>query len=106
MADIWMFHTTFARRDEAVSMARELLAARLIACANIQDDVTSLYRWEGEIKQDTEVLLLAKTSKARLHEAMAWVKASHPYELPCIAAYPIQEGHAPYLQWVAAETQK
>lgn len=95
-------HSTFATRDEAISAARALLEARLIACANIIDGATSLYRWEGKLHQEQESILLAKTSKSQLDAAIIRLKEIHPYELPAIVAYPAQ-AHAPYAQWVTNE---
>jgi len=97
-------HSTFPNRDEALFAARQLLDKRLIACANIYEGVASLYRWEGKIQEETEVVLLAKTSKGRVSAAIAAVKALHSYELPCIIAYPAAEAFPPFLQWVEAET--
>ena len=104
MSDIWLLYSTFASRDEALSVARSLLEARLVACANVHESVTSLYRWEGEVRQETETVLLAKTQKAKLAQAMDEVKRLHSYEVPCIIAYPAGEAFLPFLQWVAEGT--
>ena len=104
MSDIWVLYSTFASKDEAVSVAETLLADRLIACANIHENITSVYRWDGQPKRDTEAVLFAKTHKNKLSEAIAVAKRLHSYEVPCIIAYPIGEGYLPYLQWVADET--
>jgi periplasmic divalent cation tolerance protein len=103
MAEIWLIYSTFAHDDEAVSIARALLDAKLIACANIHAGVTSLYRWEGEIKQEKEVGLTAKTDRAHVDAAMALIKKHHSYTLPCIVATPVTLGFAPFLEWVSQE---
>lgn len=104
MSDIWMVYSTFAKKDEAVSIARQLLEARLVACANIHDGVTSLYRWEGAIREESEAVLVAKTHRRQLQPAMEMVKRLHSYALPCIIAYPIEGGYPPYLKWIEDET--
>ncbi|MFW0778116.1 MAG: divalent-cation tolerance protein CutA [Rickettsiales bacterium] len=104
MSDIWVLYSTFANKGEAVSVAEKLVNDRHIACANVHENITSIYRWEGQLKRDTEVVLFAKTQKNKVSGAIAAVKRLHSYEVPCIIAYPMGEGYLPYLQWVADET--
>lgn len=94
-----------ADESEAARIAEALIAARLAACVNILPPAQSLYRWQGRIVSGREVPMLAKT-RAELFDALeARVKALHSYTCPCIVAWPIMAGHAPYLEWVAAETE-
>ena len=102
--EIWLIYSTFKSKEEALSVAKALLEQKLIACANVQDGVTSLYRWEGAVQQEQETVMTAKTSKEKLQAAMEAIKALHPYELPCIIAYPVAQGMPGFLQWVANET--
>src|SRR6185437_3065367 len=101
MTEIFTLYSTFPSEEKAFSAARELLEKRLIACANIYGKVTSLYRWQGEIQQEAEVVLIAKTRKELVPDAIVAIKKLHPYQLPCIIACPVQEGFAPFLQWIA-----
>jgi len=101
---IWLIYSTFPHKQEAVFVARALLEKRLVACANIYENVTSIYRWEGSIHEASEVTLMAKTGQETLSAAIKAIKAMHSYQLPCIVAYPIEEGFPPFLQWVAEET--
>lgn len=102
--NIWVLYSTFPNRAEAISMAQGLLEKRLIACANLYDNVTSLYRWQGGIQQESEVVLIAKTGKAKLDAAIDFIKGNHSYQLPCVIACPVAKGAVPFLQWVADET--
>jgi len=102
--EIWLIYSTFKNRAEALSVAQTLLEKRLIACANVHDGVTSLYRWQGAITQEKEVALTAKTRKEKLQATMDEIRAVHSYELPCIVAYPVTEGLPEFLQWVINET--
>ncbi len=104
MAEIWLLCSTFPSEKEALFAARHLLEKRLIACANIHNHVTSLYRWEGAVTEGTEAVLIAKTREELVPEAIAAVKNLHSYQLPCIIAYPIKAGFPPFLQWIAEET--
>ncbi len=104
MSDIWSIHSTFATRDEAILVARALIEARLAACVNLHENVTSIYRWQGQVQQETEVALVAKTSKKMLQKAMETIKQLHSYEVPCIIATQHDGGYPPYLDWIKRET--
>ena len=100
----WVYMTA-ADKDEARAIGRGLLEARLAACVNIIDHMSSMYWWQGEIQEDGETILIAKTRKAHFPALMEKVKALHSYECPCIIALPIRDGFPDYLQWLAKETE-
>ncbi len=102
--EISVLYSTFARREEAISAARALVEAGLVACANILPGAVSLYRWEGKIAEESEVVMIAKTRTGQLPKAIETLKTLHPYSLPCITAWPITAGQADYLAWVSNET--
>ncbi len=89
----------------AQALARLLVDARLAACVNILPAVQSVYRWRGTIEEATEVTLLIKTTRRRYPQLQRAILASHPYDVPEVIAWPLSEGHLPYLHWVAAETE-
>lgn len=97
-------YVTVPDAQTAKRLARELLDARLVACANLWP-IASLYRWEGAIHEDAEVAMLLKTRASLVPEVERALRASHPYQVPCVVAWPIVEGSAPYLAWVAEETK-
>lgn len=103
-SEIWLLYSTFPSGDEAISAARALLEKKLVACANISSPITSLYHWQGKLEQSQEVALLAKTAAGQVDKVIAVLKELHPYELPCVVAYPASRGFAPFLAWVEAET--
>jgi periplasmic divalent cation tolerance protein len=72
-----------APRDAAGDIASRLVAERLAACVNAVD-CRSTYRWEGEVHEDEEALLLAKTTDDRYDALVARVRELHPHEVPCI----------------------
>lgn len=88
--------------DEAVArrLAEGLVAAQLAACVNIVPGLTSVYRWQGEIQTDAEVLLLIKTDVAHYPALEEQLKREHPYELPELIAVPLATGSRPYLEWL------
>ncbi len=89
----------------AQAMARSLVEAKLAACVNILPAVQSVYRWQGAIEQASEITLLVKTTQRRYPQLQRAIIAAHPYELPEVIAWPLSEGHPPYLHWVIAETR-
>lgn len=96
--------TTCPARDVAERIATALVKGRHAACVNIVPGLTSVYRWEGRIEQDEELLLVAKTTAAAYPGLERTVLELHPDELPEIVAVPVQGGLAGYLQWVSEET--
>jgi len=92
--------------DEATAtgIATALLAAELAACVNCVAGIRSMYRWGGQIRDDTEVLLVIKTRAARYASLEALLRAEHPYELPEIIALPVVAGAQDYLNWIGQAT--
>jgi len=92
---------------EAVAepLARSLVGERLAACVNIVPAVRSIYRWQGRVEEDAEVLLIAKTHCDRVEALSARVRELHPYDLPETLALPAVGGSPDYLGWVNAETR-
>lgn len=86
-------------------IADALVEARLAACVNVLPGITSVYRWQGKVEQADEVLLVAKTVRARLDALTRQVQALHPYELPEVVAVEISGGLPAYLDWIAAATR-
>jgi periplasmic divalent cation tolerance protein len=92
-------------REQALALAKSLVAARLAACVNVGTAVESMYHWQGEIETSREVPVTIKTRAALLPALEAAILAQHPYELPEIIVVPITDGLDRYLHWIAAETR-
>jgi periplasmic divalent cation tolerance protein len=92
--------------DEATarSLADTVVGEGLAACVSLVPDVLSVYRWEGELRHDAEILLVMKTTAACVAALCERVVALHPYEIPEVLALAVEDGHAPYLAWVRQET--
>ncbi|CAN5655751.1 divalent-cation tolerance protein CutA [soil metagenome] len=95
---------TLPDADAAGSMARILVEEGHAACGSVVPGVTSIYRWEGAVHEDREVLLILKTSDVALSGLLRRVPELHAYDVPEVLALPVTEGHPPYLDWVAAAT--
>lgn len=96
---IVVFVTT-ANSEEAAQLAEMLVRQRLAACVQILPEIESVYRWQGKIERQKEVLLIAKTTKSKFEELEAKVRAIHSYETPEIVALPLIAGSPPYLEWL------
>lgn len=92
--------TTMPDREGAISLAKRLVEQGLAACVNIGAEVTSIYRWEGELQQGNETTLTIKSSRRRYAELERQIARNHPYELPEIVAVPITAGLEDYLAWI------
>lgn len=103
--EVFMVYCTCPDRDTASALARELVAENLAACCNVVEGMTSVYRWQGKVEEDPEVLLIAKTTRERYPALERSIQGNHPYELPEILAVPVTAGLAGYLDWVAEETR-
>lgn len=94
---------TAANREEASRIAEMLVAARLAACVQILPEMHSVYRWQGEVARESEVMLLAKTTLDRFDELDLAVREHHSYETPEIIALPVIAVSEPYLAWLQEE---
>ena len=102
--DMIFVYMTVPTPDEAHRIGRILVEERLAACANLLPGMTSIYRWQGKVEQAGEVVVIGKTRADLFDRLEARVKELHGYDCPCIVALPLSRGHAPYLDWIAAET--
>jgi periplasmic divalent cation tolerance protein len=99
-----VIYITAANRDEALAIGRTLVSERLVACANVLDGMTSVYRWEGELNEDREAVLIAKTRQELADRVVARVRELHSYDCPCVVSWPITKGNPEYLAWIGQET--
>jgi periplasmic divalent cation tolerance protein len=100
---VWVYMTT-PSAAVAEQIGRHLIEQQLAACVNVLDGMRSLYWWDGAVQDETETILIAKTTQERFPALEEHVKQMHPYECPCILALPVSAGHAPFLQWIQRMT--
>ena len=86
----------------ARALSQAALKARLVACANLIPKIESHYWWQGTLESGAEVLILFKTTRARLAALERLVLAKHPYDTPEFIVLPIAVGNQRYLDWVRA----
>lgn len=92
--------------DQTVAerIAETVVCERLAACANIVPGLISIYRWQGQVRRDVELLLIMKTRGVVYSLLETRIRELHPYEVPEIVALPIQAGSVEYLGWLAENT--
>ena len=95
-----LLYITCANKDEAKSIARVLIEERLIACANILGEITSIYRWEGAVAEGDEIAILLKTRSNMEVRVTERVKELHSYDVPCIIGLPITGGNPDFIHWI------
>ena len=93
---------TAPNAEEATRIAEVLVERKLAACVQILPPMTSIYVWKGEVRRESEILLVAKSNQARFDELEEAVRAIHSYETPEIIALPIVAGSESYLSWLSA----
>ncbi|MDH4981275.1 divalent-cation tolerance protein CutA [Hyphomicrobium sp. D-2] len=99
-----LVYSTFPSAEVAEQVARELIERRLVACVNILPGMTSIYRWDGTINRDSEVVAIIKTRSQLAAKVMQEVAARHPYDHPALLVIEVADGAADYLNWLMAET--
>jgi periplasmic divalent cation tolerance protein len=97
--------TTLPGDADAPAFGRSLVEDRLVACANLMAPMESVYRWEGQVVQETERQVILKTSRDRLSALWDRVRELHPYEVPEFIVLTIADGNDAYLRWIGDSTK-
>jgi periplasmic divalent cation tolerance protein len=105
MIECCVVYITAADGAAAKALGHALVEERLAACANVTEGMTPIFRWDGEIQEDSEAVLIVKTRRALVDALTAFAREHHDYECPCIVALPIIGGNQAFLDWVVEETR-
>lgn len=97
--------TTVEKAQDSEQIARQLVERELAACVQVSAPILSTYRWQGQIEQAQEQLLLIKTTRAAYAALEAALKQLHPYQTPEIIALPVVSGSVDYLAWLQASVK-
>lgn len=106
MTDIVTVYATFVGESDAERIARIVVEERLAACANILGACRSIYRWQGQLENASEVAVLFKTRAEHADRLIARLAELHSYDLPAAVAWPIANAYPAYADWVAEETNR
>lgn len=98
-----LIYITTSEISESKKIARILLEEKLVACTNIIPQINSLYLWKGEIEEDNESILIAKTRSDKVNQVIKRVEEIHSYETPCILELEVKKGSEGYLKWMEDE---
>ena len=97
-------YTTIDNIQDARKISNILVEEQLVACVNIIPKIESVYRWKGKIENDSECVLIAKTTDKNVKKTIQRIKSLHTYELPDIIVLPIIGGLKDYLSYIENET--
>jgi periplasmic divalent cation tolerance protein len=100
-----MVYITAKDSDEARRIGKLLVQSRLAACVNIFDQMHSFYEWNGELQEDHEAVIIAKTIEAKVPAMIEAVRRSHSYQIPCILALPVKDGNPDFIDWIAQQVK-
>ena len=97
-------YVTTGTQEEARDIARTIINEGLVACVNILGNISSIYRWDGKIKEDIETALLIKTRRELTTKLTNRNKELHSYDCPCVTVMNIENGNLDYIAWIEEET--
>ena len=100
-----ILYCTCPDTETAEKLSHALVDQQFAACVNIFNPVTSVYRWQGKVEQDSECLLMIKSTNDHYNNIEKVVMDLHPYELPELIAVPVSQGLPAYLDWIEQCTQ-
>ena len=92
-------YITNSNQLEAKKIAKHLINKKLIACANIYDNIKSIYPWKGKIAEEQETVLIAKTLDKNYNDVVKEVEKIHPYSIPCITKISVSSNKK-YFDWI------
>ncbi len=93
-------YVTAPDKETARKIARGLLEQKLVACANIIDNVDSLFWWDGRIEETSETVLIIKCLMRKVHLIIPAIRELHPYDVPCVTAMPVLKANMDFVKWV------
>ena len=103
-SEIVAVYVVFGSLDEAHRIARDMVEARLAACANIMGSCLSIYRWEDAVEEASEVAAIFKTQFDLSERLMFEIHQRHSYEVPAMVVLPIASSHQDYVDWIFEST--
>ena len=106
MTDKQLMLTTTSSREEADTIASELVSRRLAACVNILGPISSVYRWQGEVERSDEYLLFIKSTDAQTVPIQEAIRELHSFQVPELICITIDAGLESYLDWISASVRK
>ena len=100
MKNIKFFYIIASNRKEAERIAKKLLDKKLIACANVINNVNSYFVWKNKVQNSKEIIICGKTTSKNQTKIIKAVKSIHSYAVPCIIFFDIKNGNKDFLKWI------
>ena len=100
MKGIKFFYITCPNKKLASKIATFLVKKKLVACANIINNVDSVFSWKGKIAKTKEILVVGKSMNKNIQKIIKNVKKLHSYEVPCVIFFDIKNGNTDFLKWI------
>jgi periplasmic divalent cation tolerance protein len=98
-----LVYTTFPTVGDAKKAAHALVTAGLAACVNLIEQMSAIYVWEGNIEEDSEVVMIVKTTESRRDDVLEEIKRLHPFSTPSRLVLPVIGGGEDFLAWIEAQ---
>ena len=103
--DVAFLLTTLPDMESGETLVRKLVDERLIACGNLIPGVVSIFRWEGRVARENEVLVLMKSAAASIDSLVVRIGDLHPYSVPEVVELPVGTVARAYCEWVMDSTK-
>lgn len=100
-----ILYSTWPDGAAAEAAAEALVAEGLVACCNILGGVRSVYRWDGKLQREDEVVMICKTRDDLAGEVTRRIVEMHTYDLPAVVRFDIAGGHGPFLEWIGEQVR-
>jgi periplasmic divalent cation tolerance protein len=98
-------YSTINNEQDARKIAHILVEEQIVACVNIIPNVESIYRWKGNIEEEKEYIIIAKTVDENITKTIKRISDFHNAEVPDVIALPIINGLEDYLEYIHRETE-
>ncbi|NQY81220.1 MAG: divalent-cation tolerance protein CutA [Candidatus Caenarcaniphilales bacterium] len=95
-----LVYTTGDSKENLESIAEKLLEKKLVACANIYPEISSIYKWENQIEKSNEIAMVLKTKIENYSELEKEITKLHSYDCPAILQIPISKLNKSYASWL------
>lgn len=99
-------YTTFASVADAREMGKALVGARLAACVNIFEKMTSIYEWDGKLEEASEIAMLIKSRRGLEDKLLGEARKRHPYETPSLVVLNVTGGDQDFIDWIVGQTSR
>tara|TARA_R110002096_G_C14507589_1_gene715874 strand:- start:790 stop:1188 length:399 start_codon:yes stop_codon:yes gene_type:complete len=99
-SEMTFLYVTVPDMDMARVIAGGAIGEKLAACANVLPQMTAIYEWDGDVEEESELIVILKTAKSTASALAKWIEDNHPYEVPCILEIPLGRGNHDYVNWL------